>query len=74
MATFADAFYQLPLEYAEQIQVWMSGSADQVAAQLGRYVDAGARHIVLRIASLERGDHLERVAAALPDIGGAVSR
>ena len=64
LAAFAKASYGLPLEQLEQIQALAAGPADVVADQLRGYVAAGARHLVVRIAttSLEsQRDQLEQV-------------
>ncbi|MGY2062740.1 hypothetical protein ACW9HQ_48315, partial [Nocardia gipuzkoensis] len=61
--------YELPLETVEQIQVLITGPAEQVVAQLHRYTDAGARHILLRIAAIEAQtftEQLDRITALLP--------
>jgi hypothetical protein len=55
----------VPLETLETIQSVMAGPREEVRAWLGRYVAAGARHIVCRIAALTLDDHIaqmERVA------------
>jgi alkanesulfonate monooxygenase SsuD/methylene tetrahydromethanopterin reductase-like flavin-dependent oxidoreductase (luciferase family) len=64
LAGFAKASYGLPLEQLEQIQALAAGPADVVADQLRGYVAAGARHLVVRLAttSLEsQRDQLEQV-------------
>jgi alkanesulfonate monooxygenase SsuD/methylene tetrahydromethanopterin reductase-like flavin-dependent oxidoreductase (luciferase family) len=66
LTDYCQAFYGLPLEYVETIQLLVAGSPEQVAEQLGRFVDAGARHLVVRIGALDRRDHLPRIAEALP--------
>ena len=65
LETYSQAFYGAPLEQVEQIQVMVAGSAEQVRQRLEEYVDAGARHIVLRLATLEPDDQLGRVADLL---------
>ncbi|RDI64112.1 LLM class flavin-dependent oxidoreductase [Nocardia pseudobrasiliensis] len=73
---YAETTYGLPLETVEQIQVLITGSAEQVAAQLRRYTDAGARHILLRIAAIEERtfiEQLDRVTALLPLLTATVS-
>ncbi|MBU3063634.1 LLM class flavin-dependent oxidoreductase [Nocardia sp. NEAU-G5] len=52
LAAFCEANYRMPLEQVGQIQVMLTGSANEVAAQLNRYVDAGARHLLIRIAAI----------------------
>lgn len=64
LAEYCEANYRMPLEQVEQIQVMMTGSSDEVAAQLNRYVEAGAHHLLIRIAAISSaafGDQLDRV-------------
>nr|WP_322656365.1 LLM class flavin-dependent oxidoreductase [Streptomyces justiciae] len=66
---YARATYGMPLEELEKIQAVVTGSADQVLEGLGRYVDAGARHLVVRLAALDLDSQraqLERCAELLP--------
>jgi alkanesulfonate monooxygenase SsuD/methylene tetrahydromethanopterin reductase-like flavin-dependent oxidoreductase (luciferase family) len=66
---YARATYGMPLQELEKIQAVVTGSADQVRAGLARYVDAGARHIVIRLGALDlhsQRDQLERLAAQIP--------
>jgi alkanesulfonate monooxygenase SsuD/methylene tetrahydromethanopterin reductase-like flavin-dependent oxidoreductase (luciferase family) len=55
-------FYGRPLELIESIQVVVTGPADEVAAGIARFVAAGARHLVVRLGSLDRTGQLERLA------------
>jgi alkanesulfonate monooxygenase SsuD/methylene tetrahydromethanopterin reductase-like flavin-dependent oxidoreductase (luciferase family) len=60
------ANYGVPLEVLQTIQAVTAGPPDEVAAWLRRYLEAGARHVVCRIAALTLDDHLmqlERIAA-----------
>ncbi len=50
-ATFAEASYGMPLDQLEQIQALAAGPPDVVAEKLRGYVAAGARHLVVRIAT-----------------------
>jgi alkanesulfonate monooxygenase SsuD/methylene tetrahydromethanopterin reductase-like flavin-dependent oxidoreductase (luciferase family) len=66
---YARATYGLPVEEVEQIQAIAGGTPDAVAEKLGRYVAAGARHLVFRIAALGMEGHLaqlERLVALRP--------
>ncbi|MBB5918455.1 alkanesulfonate monooxygenase SsuD/methylene tetrahydromethanopterin reductase-like flavin-dependent oxidoreductase (luciferase family) [Nocardia transvalensis] len=66
---YCQATYNMPLEAVGTIQVMITGSAEHVAAQLDRYVKAGARHLLIRIAAVgpeSFADQLDRVAALLP--------
>lgn len=68
---YARAAYGMPLEELEKIQAVVTGSAGQVLDGLGRYVAAGARHLVIRLAALDlrsQHDQLERTAALIPDL------
>jgi alkanesulfonate monooxygenase SsuD/methylene tetrahydromethanopterin reductase-like flavin-dependent oxidoreductase (luciferase family) len=47
--------YGRPFEWVGKIQVMVTGSREKVAEQLNRYVAAGARHIVIRIAAVDPG-------------------
>ncbi len=64
LATFSQASYGLPLEQLETIQALAAGPADHVAAKLSGYVAAGARHLVVRIATTSlasQREQLERI-------------
>ncbi|PBC79541.1 alkanesulfonate monooxygenase SsuD/methylene tetrahydromethanopterin reductase-like flavin-dependent oxidoreductase (luciferase family) [Streptomyces sp. TLI_235] len=65
MDAYARATYGLPLDELRQIQAVLTGPAPEVAAGLRRYLDAGARHLVLRLGGLtlkQQYDQLERIA------------
>jgi alkanesulfonate monooxygenase SsuD/methylene tetrahydromethanopterin reductase-like flavin-dependent oxidoreductase (luciferase family) len=69
LGEYARAAYGMPLEELEKIQAVVTGSADQILAGLGRYVAAGARHLVLRLGALDlrtQRDQLDRIAALIP--------
>jgi alkanesulfonate monooxygenase SsuD/methylene tetrahydromethanopterin reductase-like flavin-dependent oxidoreductase (luciferase family) len=51
LGEFAQASYGLPLEQLEQVQALAAGPADVVAERLRGYVEAGARHLAVRIAT-----------------------
>ena len=51
LSRFAPASYGMPVEQLEQIQALAAGPADVVAEKLRGYVAAGARHLVVRIAT-----------------------
>jgi len=64
LGTFAEASYGLPLDQLEQIQALAAGPPEMVAEKLRGYVAAGARHLVVRIAttSLEsQREQLEQI-------------
>jgi alkanesulfonate monooxygenase SsuD/methylene tetrahydromethanopterin reductase-like flavin-dependent oxidoreductase (luciferase family) len=51
LSAFAEASYGMPLDQLEQIQALAAGPPDVVAEKLRGYVAAGARHLVVRIAT-----------------------
>jgi alkanesulfonate monooxygenase SsuD/methylene tetrahydromethanopterin reductase-like flavin-dependent oxidoreductase (luciferase family) len=68
LAAYARASYGLPLEQLAQIQALTAGPPADVTADLQRYVVAGARHIVCRIAALD----LDAVTAQLEQLAELV--
>ena len=69
---YANANYGMPLEDLEKIQAVITGTLEQVAEGLGRYMAAGARHLVIRLGALDlhsQRDQLERIAALIPMLG-----
>jgi hypothetical protein len=46
------AYYGQPLDVMRHVQAIRGGSVDECLDWLARYVDAGARHLILRIGSL----------------------
>ena len=70
---FSRANYRMPLEQLEAIQVVLTGPPEYVAAGLGRYIAAGARHLVCRIAAptlRSQREQLERIAGIFPLLRG----
>lgn len=66
---YSKANYGLPLDELATIQALVTGPPDHVAAQLGRYVDAGARHLVFRIGALDltsQREQMRRIAGLVP--------
>jgi alkanesulfonate monooxygenase SsuD/methylene tetrahydromethanopterin reductase-like flavin-dependent oxidoreductase (luciferase family) len=53
--------YDAPLEVIETIQIMITGTRERVAAQLDRFVVAGARHIVCRIGALGLKSQLDQL-------------
>jgi alkanesulfonate monooxygenase SsuD/methylene tetrahydromethanopterin reductase-like flavin-dependent oxidoreductase (luciferase family) len=70
---YVQGYYGRSLEFMSAIQAFHHGSAEQCADWLARFVDAGARHLVLRIGALDPGRQLELVAAELLPALRAVS-
>lgn len=52
--------YRMPWEAVAQIQVMMTGP--DIPAQLGRFVEAGARHILLRLGAVGSATFAEQLA------------
>ena len=66
---YSKAVYGLALEELETIQAVVTGPPGQVAAHLGSYADAGARHLVCRIGSLDlksQREQLQLIADLVP--------
>jgi alkanesulfonate monooxygenase SsuD/methylene tetrahydromethanopterin reductase-like flavin-dependent oxidoreductase (luciferase family) len=61
LGTFAQASYGMPLEQLEQIQALAAGPPDVVADKLRGYVAAGARHLVVRIATTDLASQREQL-------------
>jgi alkanesulfonate monooxygenase SsuD/methylene tetrahydromethanopterin reductase-like flavin-dependent oxidoreductase (luciferase family) len=66
--TYLRAYYARPLTEMEVIQANFSGSAQHCLDWLGRYIDAGARHIVLRLGTTQPRAQLELAAGLLPSL------
>lgn len=58
---FATQTYGFGIDAVEQIQTFASGTPDAVAARLAGYIDAGARHLVCRIAVLGPDGFVEQL-------------
>ncbi|MCU7824507.1 LLM class flavin-dependent oxidoreductase [Kitasatospora sp. DSM 101779] len=72
MDAYARSTYGLPLDELRTIQAVLTGPAPEVAAGLRRYLDAGARHLVLRLGGrtlTEQSEQLERMADMRPALG-----
>ncbi|GGQ24717.1 LLM class flavin-dependent oxidoreductase [Streptosporangium pseudovulgare] len=62
---YCRSIYGVPYEVARTIQAMVAGPADHVAATLGRYLEAGAEHLICRLAASDMDaqlEQLERVA------------
>jgi alkanesulfonate monooxygenase SsuD/methylene tetrahydromethanopterin reductase-like flavin-dependent oxidoreductase (luciferase family) len=64
-AEWCSKWYELPFSTVSSIQAFAIGSAPEVASALGRYVDAGVAHFVVRIASMDPESVLDEVADAV---------
>ncbi|NEB78122.1 LLM class flavin-dependent oxidoreductase [Streptomyces sp. SID14478] len=58
-------YYGRSLDQMRAIQAYAWGSAEECAAWLGEYVRAGARHLVVRIGSLDPEPQLKEIAEVL---------
>ena len=68
---YAKANYGMPLDELEKVQAIVTGTPERVIESLGRYITAGARHVVVRLGALDlrtQRDQLERVAALIPSL------
>ncbi|MBO2449195.1 LLM class flavin-dependent oxidoreductase [Actinomadura barringtoniae] len=65
LRTSIERYYNNPLEVIESIQAMYAGPPEGVREWLGRYVDSGARHVVIRLAVDDHeaalGEFAERV-------------
>lgn len=59
---YVQGYYNRSLEFMSTFQNYQHGSVAECAQALGEYVDAGARHIVLRIGSLDAPGQLDAAA------------
>ncbi|SNR55205.1 LLM class flavin-dependent oxidoreductase [Actinomadura mexicana] len=58
-----ERYYNAPLEMVEKIQAMFAGPPAGAATWLNRYIGAGARHLVIRLAADDHHAALERFAA-----------
>lgn len=58
---YCRATYRLPLEAVGQIQTMLTGP--DIPAQIGRFVEAGVQHIMLRLGTLDPATYTEQLAA-----------
>jgi alkanesulfonate monooxygenase SsuD/methylene tetrahydromethanopterin reductase-like flavin-dependent oxidoreductase (luciferase family) len=71
---FSRASYGLPLDELQTIQALAAGPAEHVAARLREYVAAGARHLVVRIATTSlatQREQLEQIIQLRPALTAA---
>lgn len=62
---YVQGYYGRSLDLMSAIQAYHHGSAEECARWLARFVDAGARHLVLRVGALEPGRQLGLIASEL---------
>ncbi|MFY1634206.1 LLM class flavin-dependent oxidoreductase [Solwaraspora sp. WMMB335] len=65
LADYLHRYYGRSLETMAQIQAYGWGSAEECADWLVGYLRAGARHVVIRIGSLDPGPHLAQLGATV---------
>jgi alkanesulfonate monooxygenase SsuD/methylene tetrahydromethanopterin reductase-like flavin-dependent oxidoreductase (luciferase family) len=69
---YVQHYYGYPLEITSMVQAFRYGTVEECAAELARYVVAGARHLVIRIGSLAPDpplrEILHAVRAAIRDV------
>lgn len=60
---YVQHYYGYPLEITSMVQAFGHGTADECADFLARYVQAGARHLVIRIGTLRSRPSLKEILA-----------
>jgi alkanesulfonate monooxygenase SsuD/methylene tetrahydromethanopterin reductase-like flavin-dependent oxidoreductase (luciferase family) len=63
LEAYCEATYRMPLDVVGKIQVMMTGP--DVADRIGRYLDAGAEDVLIRIASVEPADFEDQLAGVV---------
>ncbi|SFP75786.1 probable F420-dependent oxidoreductase, Rv2161c family [Actinomadura madurae] len=67
LRTSIERYYDAPLEFVASVQALFAGTARQAADWLSGYIEAGARHVVIRLATEDHDADLERFGdEALP--------
>lgn len=59
LRTSIERYYNAPLEFVASIQAMFAGTARQAADWLNGYIEAGARHVVIRLATDDHDAGLE---------------
>jgi probable F420-dependent oxidoreductase len=62
LRTSIERYYNAPLEAVETVQAMFAGTAHEAAAWLNAYTGAGARHVVIRLATDDHHAGLEEFA------------
>ncbi len=65
MEEYVQAYYGYPLEISSYVQAFRHGTAEDCAEAVAEYVRAGARHIVIRIGSLQPGPPIGEILEAV---------
>jgi hypothetical protein len=64
-AEYAESYYGLPFPIMESVQGYQRGPAEMAVEWVEGFIAAGARHFLLRFASLDAMTHLERTVEVL---------
>jgi probable F420-dependent oxidoreductase len=64
-AEYAEDYYGLPFMVMQAVQGYQPGPAEQAVEWIQGFIAAGARHFLLRFASLDPMTHLERAAESV---------
>src|SRR5207245_9167506 len=70
---YMNAYYGLPAEVTAQVQACHAGTFDSAADWVASYRDAGASHVILRLATTRLADHPQLATALLEAIRGRVA-
>ncbi|MET9893494.1 LLM class flavin-dependent oxidoreductase [Streptomyces sp. NPDC006465] len=62
LRTSVERYYDAPLEFVASVQAMFAGTARQAADWLNGYIAAGARHLVIRLATHDHDSGLEELA------------
>lgn len=65
LAVYVQRYYDVPLEIMETLQPFYSGPAEGCFEWLNAFVEAGARHLVLRFGARDAGAQLDRAAGGI---------
>jgi alkanesulfonate monooxygenase SsuD/methylene tetrahydromethanopterin reductase-like flavin-dependent oxidoreductase (luciferase family) len=65
LADHIERYYGRPLDFVATLQACAWGGPEDIVDRLVEYVRAGARHIVLRIGSMDPASQLEEIARAV---------
>ncbi|MGW4958633.1 LLM class flavin-dependent oxidoreductase [Nonomuraea sp. NPDC004186] len=70
LRTSIERYYNAPLEFVESIQAMFAGTPEEAANWLNGYIEAGARHVVIRLAVDDHRAAMEEFAAqVMPRMG-----
>jgi probable F420-dependent oxidoreductase len=62
LRTSVERYYDAPLEFIRSIQAMFAGTAREAAEWLNSYIEAGARHVVIRLATHDHDADLDAFA------------